>query len=295
MTISERMRAALGELTRAERQVATHILSHFPMSALGSITTLARAADVSSPTVVRLVQKLGYKGYSDYQAALRDEVAKLMITPLALPETRQGAEGGAEAGMTPLHLYAAQVVSNIEASLQLISQQDFDAVVALLADGGRRIAVMGGRLSHALADYMATLLRVLRPDVTYLSDHLTDWQQALLDLCRGDVVVIFDIRRYEANALQLAELAAAQGAEVVVITDRWLSPAAAHAAHSLGCHTEMPGAWDSTVTLQLVVEALLTQVQSRLPDQVQDRMNRLEDLFARTGLFRAPRMASGRG
>ena len=62
MKIEERMRASLGRLTRAERQAATHILSHFPMSALGSITALARAAEVSSPTIVRLVQKLGFRG-----------------------------------------------------------------------------------------------------------------------------------------------------------------------------------------------------------------------------------------
>ena len=284
------MRHSLGELTRAERQVATHILSHFPMSALGSITTLARAADVSSPTIVRLVQKLGYKGYSDYQTALRSEVEKLLISPLSLPEPQLRGEGPNGA----LQRYAAQVVANIEATLGLIAPRDVEAVVDLLADLSRRVAVMGGRLTHAMADYMATLLQVVRSDVVHLSDHLTDWQQAMLDLRAGDVVVIFDIRRYESNAVQFAELAAAQGAEVVLITDRWLSPAAAHARHSLGCHTEMPAAWDSTVTLQLVVEALLTQVQGRLPAQVQDRLNRLEDLFARTSLFRAPRLASGR-
>src|SRR5690606_9122906 len=85
-TIEERMRQALAELTRAERQAASHILSHFPMSALGSITALARAAEVSSPTIVRLVQKLGFRGYTDYQNALREEVESLLTAPLGLPE-----------------------------------------------------------------------------------------------------------------------------------------------------------------------------------------------------------------
>jgi DNA-binding MurR/RpiR family transcriptional regulator len=111
----------------------------------------------------------------------------------------------------------------------------------LLADPSRRVAVMGGRLTHALADYMATLLRVIRPDVTFLADHLTDWQQALLDLGEGDVAVIFDIRRYEQNAVQFAELAAEQGAAVMLLTDRWLSPAAAYARHVLACQVEVPG------------------------------------------------------
>lgn len=284
MTIAHRMRAAMADLTRAERQAATHILSHFPMSALGSITTLARAADVSSPTIVRLVQKLGFRGYSDYQQVLRAEVEHLLVAPLTLTK---GPRGGPA---HPLQAFAAQVVANIDATLAQISAADFTGAAALLSDMGRRVVLMGGRLTHAHADYMATLLRVIRPDVSFLADHLTDWQQALLDLRAGDVVVIFDIRRYESNAVHFAELAAAQGAEVVLITDRWLSPAVAHARHTLACQIEVPAAWDSTAAILVVVEALLAHVQGHLPDAVQERLNRLEDYFARTKVFRAPKV-----
>ena len=40
-TIEGRLRTALPDLTRAERQLVTHILRNYPVSALGSITTLA--------------------------------------------------------------------------------------------------------------------------------------------------------------------------------------------------------------------------------------------------------------
>ncbi|MFZ1468046.1 MAG: MurR/RpiR family transcriptional regulator [Paracoccaceae bacterium] len=287
-TIENRMRAAQGDLTRAERQAASHILSHFPMSALGSITALARGADVSSPTIVRLVQKLGFRGYTDYQQTLRAEVGRMLTAPLTLPE------GAREAAEHPLQSFAAQVVANIDATIQQIPARDFLAVAELLSDTARRVVVTGGRLTHAHGDYFATLLRVIRPDVGFLADVLTDWQQALLDLRAGDVAVIFDIRRYEQNAVHFAELAAEQGAEVVLITDRWLSPAAAHARHVLACHVEVPAAWDSTSTILVVVEALLAQVQGRLAEQVQARLNRLEDYFARTKVFKAPRVG-GKG
>ncbi|MFC3631147.1 MurR/RpiR family transcriptional regulator [Paracoccus angustae] len=282
MTIEQRMRASLPALTRAERQAATHILSHFPMSALGSITMLASAAEVSAPTIVRLVQKLGFKGYAEYQAALRIEVGRLLAAPLALPDQ--------EPRRHPMQSFAARAIANIHATLDQIATREFDAAAALLADPARHVAVMGGRLTHAHADYMATLLRVIRPGVTYISDHLTDWQQALLDLRAEDVVVIFDIRRYESNAVHMAELAAGQGARVVLVTDHRLSPAAGHAHHTLPCRIDMPAAWDSTVAVLLLVEALLSRVQGHCADQVQDRLNRLEDIFARTRLFRAPRL-----
>ena len=281
MTIEQRMRDSLPSLTRAERQAATHILSHFPMSALGSITMLASAAEVSAPTIVRLVQKLGFKGYAEYQATLRAEVGRLLAAPLALPDQ--------EPRRHPMQSFAAQVITNIHGTLDQIATDEFDTVAQLLADPARHIAVLGGRLTHAHADYMATLLRVIRPGVISVSGHPADWQQALLDMRAGDVVAIFDIRRYETDAVQLAELAARQGAQVVLITDHWLSPAADHAHHILPCRIDMPAAWDSTVTILLLVEALLGRVQSHCPDQVQDRLNRLEDVFAKTRIFRASR------
>ncbi|MCU0909002.1 MAG: RpiR family transcriptional regulator, partial [Rhodobacteraceae bacterium] len=81
-TTDARLRAGFDGMTPAERQLASHLLRNYPVAGLGSITALARAAGVSTPTVVRLVQKLGYKGYPAFQASLRDEVGERLISPL---------------------------------------------------------------------------------------------------------------------------------------------------------------------------------------------------------------------
>ena len=84
----------------------------------------------------------------------------------------------------------------------------------------------------------------------------------------------------------MAEMAKEQGAEIVLITDRWVSPAAAHARHTLACHVEAPSAWDSNVALMVLVETLLSAVQSLTWETTEGRLKRLEDLYARTRFFR---------
>ncbi|MEM9126648.1 MAG: RpiR family transcriptional regulator, partial [Pseudomonadota bacterium] len=69
-TIADKIQDRLDDLTRAERQLALSILENYPASGLGPLATLAKGADVSVPTVARMVQKLGYKGYPDFQADL---------------------------------------------------------------------------------------------------------------------------------------------------------------------------------------------------------------------------------
>ena len=285
MSMEEQMRAALPDLTRAERQLATHILKNYPVAALGSITALAKASEVSTPTVVRLCQKLGYKGYPDYQSALRGEVEAMLVSPIAKHDRWTG--GAPDTHI--LNRFADAVVGNLQATLGQIDHAEFDAAAALLADPRRAVYAIGGRITHAQADYFVTLMKVVRREVTLLSGLSNTWPPALLDMKRGDVLVVFDIRRYENSVLQLVELAVEQGAEVVLVTDRWQSPAAVHARLTLSAHIEAPSAWDSMVSITVLVETLLAAVQTLTWAETEARLKRLEALYDRSRFFRRPR------
>lgn len=285
MTLDDQLRAALPDLTRAERQLATHVLAHYPVAALGSITVLAKAAQVSTPTVVRLAQKLGYKGYPDFQAALRGEVEAMLVTPISKHTSRAGAVPTGHI----LTRFAEAVVANLQSTLNQIDHAEFDAAVALLADPARRVFAVGGRITHAVADYFASLMMAIRPEVTLLSDNSATWPPALLEMGPGDVLLVFDIRRYENAVLQVAEMAKEQGAEIVLITDRWVSPAAVHARHTFCAHVEAPSAWDSNAVLMVLVETLLAAVQNATWAVTEPRLRRLEELYARTRFFRRHR------
>lgn len=285
MTLDDQLRTALPVLTRAERQLATHILAQYPVAALGSITILAKAALVSTPTVVRLVQKLGYKGYPDFQASLRGEVEAMLVTPL----TKHATRGGSVPDGHILTRFAESVVANLQSTLHQIDDAEFDAAVALLADPVRRVFALGGRITHAMAEYFASLMTVIRPGVTLLSDNPATWPPMLLDLSPGDVLLVFDIRRYENAVLQVAEMAREQGAEIILITDRWVSPAASHARYTFCCHVEAPSAWDSNAVLMVLVETLLAAVQNATWAGTEPRLRRLEELDARARFFRKHR------
>ncbi|MDH5454190.1 MAG: MurR/RpiR family transcriptional regulator, partial [Paracoccaceae bacterium] len=152
LTIEQRIRAGFESLTRSERQLAQHITRNYPVAALGSITALAKGAEVSTPTVVRLVQKLGFKGYTDFQVSIRAEVEERLISPLIKHD--RWAEGVPDTHI--LNRFADAVVGNLQATLSQIDHADFDAVAGLLADKNRKVFAMGGRITHAMADYFVT-------------------------------------------------------------------------------------------------------------------------------------------
>lgn len=276
-TVLERIHDAFAGLTPTERRLAAHLQRHYPVAGLASITALARAADVSAPTVVRLVHKLAFRGYPEFQTALRGEVEQQLVSPLAKHERWSAA---APEGHI-LNRFADAVLANLQATLRHIDAADFDRAVALLADPARSVFAVGGRITGASARYLVSQMQIVRGGVRLIADAAMDWQPALLDIAEGDVLVAFDIRRYEPAVVQLAELAAAQGAEVVLITDQWISPASAHARLRFAAHVEVPSAWDSTSAVTVMVETLIAGVLAQAPDGTRARMARLEALHDR--------------
>jgi len=82
----------MDELTPAERKVARTLLARYPAAGLESTAALAAAAGTSKPTVLRLLARLGFGGYPDFQQRLRAEVTRSMsASPLARAQARRAA------------------------------------------------------------------------------------------------------------------------------------------------------------------------------------------------------------
>lgn len=281
-TISDRIQQKLEELTRAERQLALSILENYPASGLGPLAALAKDAQVSVPTVARMVQKLGYKGYPDFQAELREELRAMAKDPIAKHETWAEA---APSGHI-LNRFTDAVIDNIRNTLATIDPAGFDAACRLVADPGRHLYIVGGRITHTLAEYLFLHMQVIRPNLTHVQSTSNTWPHYLLNAGEGDVFVIFDVRRYENNTLKLAELAHARGARIVLFTDQWRSPVHQIADITLGSRIVVPSAWDSSVTTMLLVETMIAAVQGLDWGGTKERMKELEEMFDSTKLFR---------
>lgn len=281
-TIAEQLHAMMPQLTRAETQLANCILENYPASGLGSITILAKRAEVSTPTVARMVQKLNFGGFPEFQESLRNELEAQISNPIVKRDS------WAEKAPTEhiLNRFTESVIDNISQSLAQIEPHKFEELCTLLAEPSRRIFVVGGRITRVLADYFFLHMQVIRPDVTLIQSISNAWPHYLLDVNQGDVVIIFDIRRYETSTLRLAEMAHDKGADIILFTDQWGSPVSRFARLSMQSRTSVPSAWDSSVATLLLLEVIIAEVQERIWPETKSRMQELEGMFDRTRFFR---------
>lgn len=281
-TISDRIQNQLEDLTRAERQLAHSILENYPASGLGPLSALAKDAKVSVPTVARMVQKLGFSGYPEFQTELREELKAKAKNPIAKHDT--WAEGAPSEHL--LNRLTDAVIDNIRHTLRQIDPAEFDLACRMIANIDHHLYIVGGRITHTLAEYLFLHMQVIRPQITHIQSTSNAWPHYLLDVKEGDVFIIFDMRRYENNTLKLAEMAHAKGAKLILFTDQWRSPVHQLADLVFSSRIVVPSAWDSAVTPLLLLETMVSTVQDLTWGDTKDRMEELEDMFDQTKLFR---------
>src|SRR5262249_53445707 len=124
-------------------------------------------------------------------------------------------------------------------------------------------------------------LRDPRPRVHLVGGQTATWVEHLLDFGRRDVLIVFDIRRYQEDVVRFSQEAAALGADVILFTDHWLSPIAAVARHVFALRTTLPSSWESFAALSALTEIMVARLQELGWGDARRRMEWLEKIRER--------------
>lgn len=277
-SVLDRLRRELPGLSGREARAARHLVASYPMAGLTTVAEFAGQSGVSTATVLRLVRRLGFSVYADFQAALRQHLEETLQSPLIRFGERSG--GGDDAGHSFLERFlgamAAELRSMHEAAAAMAGA--FDKVVELICDPRRDIHVLGGRYSSNVGAYFADLLASVRGKVYTIRGQTQKWPQHLLDMGRSSVLVVIDVRRYQQDVIEFAQAASRRGATVVLLTDPWQSPASRAADHVLAFPVESPSVFDVLTPGMAMAEALVGAAASRLGETGRARIGTLEEI-----------------
>jgi len=274
MTIRDQLMSEDLSLTPSEEKIVRLLLAEYPTSGLGTATSLARRAGVSDPTVVRLVMKLGFDGFPDFQAKLLAEVEARLHSPLLMMESKRSSVSS----RSPIRAYLDSVGEALQKSAQATPLQSYDRAARLIMDARGEVVLLGGRFSRFVSGMLAGYLMQFRPGVRDLGVLSAQAFDALVDLGRKDVLVVFDYRRYQLDVVSFARQAAARGMRVVLFTDQWLSPIDEVAEVTIVSMLEVASPYDTSVPAIAQMEALVMHIVSGLPEEARARIERLEEV-----------------
>ena len=258
----------MDNLTPAERKVARALLARYPAAGLESSAALAAAAGTSKPTVLRLLARLGFGSYPDFQERLRAEVTRSMsASPLSRARARRAAPSDDSVFRRAVE-QRGQLVTRLQ---DTVPPAEIERAVSLLAGRPKHVIISGGYFSRLIARNLAMQLDQLIPNVDYADEPLGADVGKYLRVGRHSVAVVFDLRRHELAANEIVSMAKTRGASVILISDESLSPSAEEADIVLPVAVDgMP--FDSFAGLLVLTESLVDAVFDRVGDAAIERM-----------------------
>ncbi len=259
-------------LTPSETRIVQALLADYPLSGLGTASSLAKRADVSDPTVVRFVVKLGFSGFPDFQAKLLEEVEARLRSPLVMMGSlRRGEEGDNAASA-----YLASVSRGLERTRDLMPAQAYDRAADLIWNTRRQVVLLGGRFSRNLATMLAGYLHQLRRGVRDIGSLSPEAFDLLIDLDKRDLLIVFDYRRYQSDVIAFATQAAERGVKIVLFTDSWLSPIADFAEVAMTASIEADSPYDTLAPAVAQMEAVIAHGMAASGGAEHKRMEAIE-------------------
>ena len=260
---------AANRFTPSERRVAEAVMQDPKIVAFGTVAQLAERSDSSGPTVLRFAAKLGFEGFVELQASVQEEIAD-QLRP-ATERIRERPPGDV------LERTLAADLDNVQATLGEVEPSDFRTAVELLADRRRRVFVIASEVSGGAGRMLAGQLDLLRDGVCEITGTPVKVSRDLVRIEATDVVVVFDLRRYERWVLEATARAADTGAKLIALTDGRLSPLAERAELTFVVAARGVGPFDSAVGAISLVNALIAAVAARLRRSATGRLDAVEE------------------
>lgn len=205
----------VNQMTKSQKKVANYLLFNMDKLLFFTADELAKAANVSTATVVRFARELDFEGYTDMQKAARLRFHDREEEPEDLPQSSPEEDSSEYL----LEKSFRQDIQNLKRTFQDLSREDLERACTLLKTS-RRVYLVGMRISRSMATYAYINWGMLRKGVHLIHNEGLDFAEELIEINSEDLIVAFWAPRYNRATYQMLSHAKRQKASVLLITNR---------------------------------------------------------------------------
>jgi DNA-binding MurR/RpiR family transcriptional regulator len=242
-----------------------------------SAVEIAARLDTSDATVIRAAQSLGYTGLPALKSELRDALRTRATPTLRLGRSLE--ELGDEPSAVLDHVLATDI-QLLHDARETLRAQDFSRALDLLAQA-QRVVVQGLGPNAPLGEYFATRLRRMRRPAISVGARGQALADALLDMRKGDVVIVLAYDRSNPESELTLERARQLHLPSILVTDTLGLALAGQFTVALSARRAGGGMFHLSAITVVVLDALLFGLAGRDRAGALGAAEELQELRAR--------------
>lgn len=274
----QKLKESYNQLSYGQKKVAKVFFEEPNKIAFSPAFEIGKHVDVSESTVIRLTQKLGYKGYAEVQGIVQKDLAKERVL------TQYKEVSNISNKQSFLHDLMQADAENILQLQRSIREEDFLKAVQTISKA-RKIYITGNLLSYGLAHFFTQWLNMVLENTQLIIHGDGQYYHQLSMIQPEDVVIALIFPRYMKDTVETVKLSKGLGASVISITDSELSPVCVHSDIVLKVPINSSINIDSYTAVLSLITSIMRFVSVQDPIQVENKLKRIESIYHKTGVF----------
>lgn len=263
----------LDSLTPKGRIIGNYIMQNPTKAVFMTIKELAEICKTSEATVIRFIDSCGYKGYSEFQHALKG----FLDTGLTLLD-RADLKGIQKPDINRLNHVVLEEMSNLQHLYESIDIVKLNEIVDYLIQS-QSVYVAGSRLSYTFAYFMGWSLSRIRKGITIVKGSDTTTIDQLANAPSGSLVIMVATTRYPNELIKLGKFIRREGHTLILITDNIMSPIIQFANFFLVVPMNSIPFIGNTSNMLCVIKYIIQELASRMGDDFKTHQQKLEQLY----------------
>lgn len=272
--LNHRINERYKRMSKGQKLLAIYITDHYDKAVFLTAAKLGEKVGVSESTVVRFAANLGYKGYPEFQNALK-ELVQGKLNSAQKMEITYGRISQPQILGTVLR----SDMENIRSTLEEMDQNAFELAVETILKG-ENIYVTGIRSCAPLAEFLGFYLNFMFDKVHLLTtSNSSELFEQMMRIDSRDVMIGISFPRYSLRTLKAMEFANDRNAKVITLTDSVHSPMNLYSSCNLIARSEMASIVDSLVAPLSVINALIVALCMKKSGEVAVTLQMLEEIW----------------
>lgn len=271
--------AIKSSLPKKQKILCDFIIESYQSVGMLTVKDLAKAANVGTTTVMRLVDELGYESFIQFRKDIHD--AALHSTAFTWLTMEKSFKEGQGSETEPLSHIWQEVNKLLAKTLNSHMIDQFKKSIDLIL-GSRRVNVLGLRSSKAPAEYFHHLLEEFYPGTGKFMDNSDFVFDRILQFTPGDLLFVISFYPYASRSIEAAQFCSERGHPIILLTDHLSCPIAQYA--SVVLKTEASELQYSIVPAIALLEAIVIEIGRRTSDVSIKHLNDLGEVLKKKNI-----------
>lgn len=266
-------------LSKNNKKIASYVLDNYDEVAFMTAKQLSDELAISESTVVRFAKRIGYQGYPDFQAALREGLKNILTTKQKFSDKRlkDDFEKTIQNSFT-------RDINSIKKTIALMDPNELRSVSKEIMQADN-VYIIGLRSSRVLADYLYFYLNFFHEHVFTVHVGPSDLFDQIINMKENDIAILITFPRYSAVMLELAKFLKDLEIPVVALTDSSKSPVCEYAKRCLYAEYSIESFIDSHVAPMALINSLITSLAYENQDLAKKKFSDLEEIWQKYGIY----------